>query len=313
MPSDSQVRDSQLRLVAFDALRQIAEPTGGVVTRDQLTAGFLFEGATIPFGLRPRGIWKPAILGRDGAALSITTASIRRGVTPRYDDQIASEEGWFEYRYQGTNPGALDNASVRKAFEGRRPMMYFYGVGPGRYLAVFPVYVVGDDPRRLTFKIAADTPGLDEVRLLAGGSEPILKAYSTRSVKQRLHQGRFRELVVAAYRESCAVCRLRHPELLDAAHILEDRDERGRPEVPNGLALCKIHHGAFDADILGISPEYKIHIRPDVLKERDGPMLRHGLQEMHGALIHVPGSHLLKPSKDFLAERFRQFNAFRAA
>jgi len=125
----------------------------------------------------------------------------------------------------------------------------------------------------------------------------------------RLHQRRFRELVVAAYRERCAVCGLRHPELLDGAHILPDRDERGRPEVPNGLSLCKIHHGAFDADILGVDPGYRIHIRRDVLEEHDGPMLLHGLQEMDRQAILLPAREVLRPRKEYLEERFERFRA----
>jgi putative restriction endonuclease len=108
---------------------------------------------------------------------------------------------------------------------------------------------------------------------MRGGAEAPLKAYATAAVKVRLHQHRFRELVVAAYGERCTVCRLHHAELLDAAHILEDRDVRGRPEVPNGLALCNIHHGAYDASIMGVAPDRRIHIRADILKEIDGPML----------------------------------------
>jgi putative restriction endonuclease len=69
------------------------------------------------------------------------------------------------------------------------------------------------------------------------------------------------------------MCRLRHTPLLDAAHILPDRDERGNPEIPNGLSLCKIHHSAYDVGILGVDPDCRIHLRSDVLEEHDGPML----------------------------------------
>jgi putative restriction endonuclease len=301
--------DWRLRLAAFDALRRLTEPAGGIITRQQMTDGFTIEGERVPFALRARGIWKPARLGSDGVALSITTASIRRGVTPRYDDQIGSDHDWLEYRYQGKDANAADNRAVRRAGELGRPLIYFYGVGPGRYEAVFPVYVVGDDRAGLTFRIAADAPGIGHDRLMHGGGEAPLKAYATRAVKKRLHQDRFRELVVAAYGERCTVCRLHHAELLDAAHILEDRDVRGRPEVPNGLALCKIHHGAYDANIMGIAPDRRIHIRGDILKEIDGPMLLHGLQQMHGTLIHVPGSAALRPKAEYLEERFERFRA----
>jgi len=97
--------------------------------------------------------------------------------------------------------------------------------------------------------------------------------------------------------------------LPDAAHILPDRDERGHPEVPNGLSLCKIHHGAYDTEILGVDPDYKVHIRSDVLAEEDGPMLLHGLQELHGSRIVLPKAELLRPNRDYLAERFGCFQA----
>lgn len=308
MPSGSLDEDWQLRLAAFDALRRLTEPTGGVIARERMTAGFEFEGKRVPFGNKPRGIWKPGFLGKDGAALSITTASVRPNVTPPYDDNIGGE-GWFEYRYQGKDPAASDNRAARRAMELGRPLIYFYGVASGKYEAVFPVYIVEDDPKKLTFELAADASSLGDPRLMTGGAAAPLKAYATSVVKIRLHQRRFRELVVAAYGESCTVCSLHHPELLDAAHILDDKDVRGLPEVPNGLALCKIHHGAYDTNIMGIDPDLRIHIRKTVLQEHDGPMLRHGLQEMHGALIHVPGHADLRPRREYLNERFRRFAA----
>jgi putative restriction endonuclease len=309
VPPASLDLDWRLRLAALESLRRTTDRTGGVITREQMTHGFDYEGVRVPFALRARGIWKPGLLGSDGAALSLTTASIRRGVPPRYDDQIASDDEWFEYRYQGTDPMAADNRAVRRVHELRRPLIYFYGVGPGLYEAIAPVYVVGDEPAKLTFKIAADATSVGSPSLMQGGGEAPLKAYATAVVKRRLHQHRFRELVVAAYNQRCSVCHLHHVELLDAAHILEDRDERGKPEVPNGLALCRIHHGAYDANIMGIDPDRRIHIRADILDEIDGPMLRHGLQEMHGAAIHIPGSEVLRPKAEYLAVRFAQFKA----
>ena len=308
MTPESLDLDWQIRLAAFAKLRTLTEATGGVVTREQMTEGFSFAGERIPFALRRVGIWRPKQLRNPGIALSITTAHVKKGVEPKYDDQIA-QDGWFEYRYQGDDPTDWDNSAVRKAFELNRPLIYFYGVAPGRYEAIFPAYVVGDEPSRLTFTVAADSVNIGQPSLYTGGSSAPLKEYSTVLVKRRLHQHRFRELVVAAYRESCSVCHLRHTELLDAAHILEDHDQRGNPEVPNGLALCKIHHGAYDAGILGIDPDYRIHIRPDILEELDGPMLRHGLQAMHASLIRVPRRADLKPRRDYLGERFERFKA----
>lgn len=300
--------DQKLRLAAFQNLRAILDRSDGVITREEMTAGFVFQGEQIPFANRMKGIWRPHQL-TDGAPLSLTTAAIKKGVAPRYDDQVGSDHGWFEYRYEGTNIHEWTNIAVRHAMQSGIPLIYFYGVVPGLYQAFFPVYVSEDEPARLTFHLAVDAPAPGDIALFSGGSPPLLKSYATVAAKQRLHQRRFRELVVAAYARRCAICRLQRTELLDAAHILADRDERGLPEVPNGLALCRIHHGAFDVGILGISPDYRVHIRADVLAEKDGPMLLHGLQEMDSTRIGLPRSRAEWPRPEYLEARYASFRA----
>ena len=140
-----------------------------------------------------------------------------------------------------------------------------------------------------------------------------LKEYATGQAKYRLHQHRFRELVIDAYGGRCTVCRLAQMPLLDAAHIIPDKDERGRPEVPNGLSLCKIHHSAYDSNILGITPAYRVEIRPDILQEVDGPMLRYGLQAAHEQGIILPRRPSDRPNPEFLEMRYQSFRDFRAA
>ena len=135
------------------------------------------------------------------------------------------------------------------------------------------------------------------------------REYTTRAVMQRLHQQYFRRIVLKAYRNQCSICCLRHVDLLDAAHILGDRHPRGEPIVTNGLGLCKIHHSAFDANILGIDPDAVVHVREDVLDEVDGPMLLHGLQEVHESRLILPRAVDLRPNREFLAERFAAFRA----
>jgi putative restriction endonuclease len=135
------------------------------------------------------------------------------------------------------------------------------------------------------------------------------REYATRAVLQRLHQQEFRHMVLLAYRKKCCICRLGHMELLDAAHILPDRHSKGEPIVTNGLGLCKIHYSAYDAHIIGIDPDARVHVRVDILHEKDGPMLKHGLQEMAGYRLVLPTKVDLRPNRDFLAERFERFNA----
>jgi putative restriction endonuclease len=301
--------DKELRAAAFAALARITAGTGGVIRRQEMDMGFEFRGERIRFANAQQGIWRPRQLGSEGAALSITTAAPKPGVTPKYDDQIGSDDGWFEYKYEGKNPNTWTNVAVRRAMVTGAPLIYFYGLVPGVFEAMWPVYVNDDEPERLTFHLAVDTASAGAQSVFHGGSAAPLKAYSTVTAKRRLHQHKFRQLVLSAYRKQCAVCRFRKVQLLDAAHILPDRDERGLPEISNGLSLCRIHHGAYDLGILGVSPAYRVHIRQDVLDEKDGPMLLHGLQEMQDQLIHVPSRQEHKPNKKYLEERFEQFLA----
>src|SRR5262249_23227676 len=158
----------------------------------------------------------------------------------------------------------------------------FHGIVPGRYMASWPVYIVGDDPAALTFRVAVDDRHLASVSNADSQEVDIRRRYVTRLVRQRLHQQAFRERVLAAYRQHCAIGRLQHRELLEAAHIVADADADGEPRVSNGLALWRLHHAAFDAHILGVRPDYVVEVRVDVLNEIDGPMLKHGLQGFHG-------------------------------
>ena len=103
------------------------------------------------------------------------------------------------------------------------------------------------------------------------------------------------------------MCRLRRGNLLDAAHILPDKHPDGAPIVPNGLALCKIHHAAYDANIVGIRPDLIVQVSESVLAEVDGPMLQYGLQAAHGTKLVVPRRPEERPKPEFLEERYEEF------
>ena len=113
--------------------------------------------------------------------------------------------------------------------------------------------------------------------------------------------------MTARYREHCTICRLRHQELLEAAHIVADREPEGEPKSEQRLALCKLHDAAFDCHIIGVNPDYRVEVRLDVLEEIDGPMLEHGLQGFHGSSLLVPARESLKPDRHFLEERYALF------
>jgi putative restriction endonuclease len=135
------------------------------------------------------------------------------------------------------------------------------------------------------------------------------RRYALRQVKQRLHQASFREAVITAYRGRCALSGLREPVLLDAAHIIEDKNEPlGQPVVQNGIPLAKTHHAAFDAHLIGIDPDFKIHVSHRILGQKDGPTLE-ALKRLHSNRIQLPSRGKDMPDRDRLAMRFELFKA----
>ncbi len=299
--------DRQVRLAAFSFLTEQTRLHGDVLPRPVLAQGFLFEGRHVPL-VGPQGIFKPAVLPE--IPLSITTAPPHPDRPRPYDDALDSN-GLLRYCYRGTDAQHHENRGLRLAMVQHVPLIYFHGIIPGRYMASWPTYVVGDNRAALTFTVAVDDRGLAQALASAvdDAEVEIRRRYVTRQVAQRLHQVGFRQRVLHAYREHCAICHLRHEELLEAAHILPDGHPRGEPVVSNGLALCKLHHAAFDADILGIRPDYRVDLRLDILEEADGPMLRHGLQGFQNALIWTPRSPAERPRREFLEERYTMFRS----
>lgn len=88
---------------------------------------------------------------------------------------------------------------------------------------------------------------------------------------------------------------------------LERNIQFGDPIIPNGLSLCKIHHAAFDKNILGINPDYYVHVRTDILEETDGPMLKYGFQVLDNQKIILPYRRQDYPDRERLKERYEIF------
>jgi putative restriction endonuclease len=132
------------------------------------------------------------------------------------------------------------------------------------------------------------------------------RRYALREVKARAHQASFRDAVLSAYGGRCAISHLPEPRLLDAAHSVKDADEQlGQPIVPNGLPLTKIHHAAFDAHLIGIDPDFRIHVSDRLLDLHDGPFLELALKGIVGQVIKLPRRNEDRPDRDRLAHGSR--------
>lgn len=288
-----------IRTAAFDWLQQQLTRADDTLPRALLEKGFDFRGDRVRL-VGPQGIFKPAQITY--YPLSITTTT--KGP---YRDSFDPSGNFLLYSYRGIDPEFHENRRLRDAMRDRVPLIYFFGTIPGQYLAIAPVFIVGDNPQGLTFTVAAD----DMTQLSYerdDADDSIRRGYVTQLVQQRIHQRSFRDRVLRAYREKCSICNLRHPRLLDAAHIVPDSEEGGEPIVSNGLSLCKIHHAAFDGNYFGIRPDYRVVVRPDIMAENDGPMLKHGLQEIDDIKLMVPAQMRSRPDTERLRLRFESFS-----
>lgn len=300
-------RDAKIRVAIFEWLMRWSETNGDVFPRRVLAEGLIVEATKTPL-VGPKGIFKPKILGA-APPLSITTAP-----NGPYDDTHTSD-GFLCYRFRGIDPNHPDNVGLREALKLQIPLVHFFGIATGKYVASWPVFVISEDVNDLAFTVAIDDRNFVGKFLNQNVSDSIVRespdlarrAYITSTVRIRLHQRAFRERVLDAYRRECSFCKLRHEDLLDAAHIIADSNPLGEPIVNNGLALCSLHHKAFDRGYLGLRPDLIIEVRPDILKESDGPTLVHGIQRLHGLQLNLPRSKANWPDKGLVEKRFEQF------
>jgi putative restriction endonuclease len=299
------VRDDDVRASCFAQLAIICAEFGDDVPYDALARGFTFRGIRVPFLNRQKGIYRAAI--QEGpAALSIQTS-----YASPYGD-AATDEGVL-YAYRAGSPDQPDNRALRAAYELQVPLVHFVGTRRSWYRPAFPCFVAHDDPAsRLVLVAPGRMVGPLDEQEPARVDDPIERRYLVRQTRVRMHQAQFRGRVLPAYLSQCAICRLKEARLLDAAHILGDLEAEGEAVVTNGLSLCSIHHRAFDQDLLGVSPNYQVHVSRRLLEDEDGPMLD-VLKGFHRQEIHVPARRTWRPDRERLAERFDRFRDRAAA
>ena len=308
--SSSDLLDAAMRGAAIAELDRRA--AGRPLDSEDLAAGFQFRGERIPFVNPQRGIFKPRVMRH---LLSVRTVFPRTGARIWYDDQrrvheqIHSGEELIDYAFMGSNPDAAENRWLKEAKEAQVPVIYFLGIAPGRYTAIYPTYIADWSADKLAAKIAFGMP------LAASAPNTTIppapeRRYALRLVSQRLHQATFREAVLSAYGGRCAISHLPERRLLDAAHIIADGDELlGQPLVANGLPLSKVHHAAFDANLIGIDADYYIHVADELFAMNDGPMLEQGIKAMRGKTLRMPNRIIDRPDRDRLAARFELYRA----
>ncbi|WP_233608109.1 HNH endonuclease [Nocardia stercoris] len=291
--------EAELRERIFTKLRQLTASSGGSLTRTDLE-NFEVDGTKIPLIDRNRGIRNP----RD----SSSTLSIMSKPGSEYEDDTVGDS-LFSYAYRKGPIDVGDNVKLRRSYVTQLPfiLLRWIDVGAGaRYVPIFPVFTVADNVDARCIVIALD----QSLREVSDPTHltPIERRYAQSVTKRRLHQPQFRIQVLMAYQNRCALCMLGRPQLLEAAHIIADSEDHSTAAINNGLSLCNIHHAAFDRNLVGISPDFKIHIGPELMdSQNEGPILEYALKGLNNTDLHLPASKKHYPAKDALAERFDRF------
>jgi putative restriction endonuclease len=217
-----------------------------------------------------QGIFKPAELSDP---LSITTT-----ISSAYThDTIEGSCVYYDFVRGHENDG------LKRCAEAALPLIYFLQVKarPAEHVVFAPVYVIGwdDDERRFLVDLSEQRPDefvtpvpaikqlhLPQIRTPESPGEirELTKSYTITTVQRRLQQARFRDAVLRAWRERCAVCDLRLRPLLDAA-VLDDDG--------NGIALCATHHRAFDVGVITIDEDFVVHVNVSAAGDGERAML----------------------------------------
>lgn len=244
-----------------------------------------------------QGIFKPAELS-DPLSITSTIDS------PYARDPIEGSRVLYDFLPDSRN---YDNVALKRCAEAELPLIYLLQVKrkPNPEYVIFaPVFVVGwdDRTRRFLIDLSEQRPGevvsppavtrqltLPEIRTPESPMEvrEMSATYGVTTVQRRLEQARFRNAVLKAYRDRCAVCGLRVRALLDAVQLVSD----GQPlTIHHGIALCATHHRAFDAGILRFDDEFTIHVAlPERMAAGDGE---------RAMLLAFEGKRLELPAKE---------------
>ena len=297
--------DQTIRSRALLAIEALARDFGGRLPWAHIHAGFSARGETIHFANRAKGIFKPKQMS---GALSIKTVVPKRGRKLWYEDQAPGSErfdaeGRLRYDLARGGPEEPTNHALRLAWERRAPLIYFLGVAPAVYEPVFPVWVdeiVGSEARLST----ADRLAPDALVLVEQTRE---RSYSYGVRRTRNHQAWFSARTKSAYAYRCALSGLPVRELLVGAHIVPDA-EGGPASIPNGICMSTLHHEAFDSHLIGIDPDFRIHIAPRLENRQDGPLLA-SLKDLQGTDLRLPSRCQDWPDPGHLEHRFSRFLA----
>lgn len=308
-------QDQRIRQAAFEHVcKLIAKSKDGLLTREQLIKGFDFIKGKRFSLIHPQwGGYKPDKPIRMSHLLSIKSTLMGK---KKYDNPVPplpelgkTEPELWPYPFRGENPdpNAAQNRYLLDAWEHRIPLLYFLEAERQRFVPA-AAEIVKYEPEKS--RVWVSYTALDcSVKKFEVVGDALERKYAEVTRKRRLHQRKFHKNVYAVYQGRCAISGLSEKLLLEAAHIIPDH-RGGQPEVSNGLLLSAIHHKAFDANLIGITPSYRVEVSKRLLKQdsRQSGLLAL-LKKVNGKRIRLPDKKKNRPDRDFLGQRYKEFQA----
>lgn len=298
--------DYPLVQAAFKRVAELELIYGDAIPNKAIRVGFEFEGEKVLLENQAQGIFKPRQM-RAGA-LSIKTTMPRDGGVNIYNDQL-KDDGYYHYSLEAGDPKGVRNKLLWQSYESKQPFIYFHAVAPAVYKALWPCFIKTIYPENThpycEVLIGSDLK-IDKDQEIVFPNE-IQTRYQVRESKVRLHQASFRESVLNAYNRKCAVTGMQELALIEAAHIIPDSLIGEKQYVNNGIALSRIHHKAYDARLLGIDPNFRIHFSEHLLQNCENEFIKDAFLKFKGSKISVPRNSDLAPNRDFLARNFEKF------
>ncbi len=255
--------DWAVRAKAFDAIERLAVRTSGQIRWEDIVRGFSADGQMMHFANRAVGIFRPRQMS---AALSIKTVVPRAGRVSRYRDQsidVDEPTGLLHYDLARGGLKNQTNSDLYKAYVRRAPLIYFRGRAPAVYEALWPVWVeqFSEADERVLVSAPDMVDGTVSSVMASGSAEQLQveATYSLRLSRRRNHQAWFSSRTKSAYGYRCALSGLPFRDLLVGAHILPDA-QGGPASVTNGICMSTLHHTAFDTNLIGIDPDFRVHV-----------------------------------------------------
>lgn len=149
-------------------------------------------------------------------------------------------------------------------------------------------------------RISREPDEVDDKEVEQTIAEP--RRFAVVSVRQAIRDRGFRNRVLRAYGYSCAMCGIQL-SLIEGAHILPVEHPEGTDGTDNGVALCALHHRAFDRALVTFDNGFHIRVNENKVEDLKTHDRTDGLESFKTALrtkIALPANRHDWPNRRFV-------------